>query len=130
MTSPDLDILIVDDSPLIRRFIRKAAGVAGLDDGRIFEAANGQLALDAIAEQAIDIVFLDLNMPVMDGEAFLRNIRSTKQHAELPVVLVSTESNQERLDRLRELGIADYLHKPFEPERLRQLVERIMGGTQ
>ena len=129
MTSPDLDILIVDGSPLIRRCIRKAADVAGLNSERIYEAANGQLALELIAQQAVDIVFLDLNMPVMDGETFLRSIRSTQEHAKLPVVIVSTESNQECLDRLKELGIADYLHKPFEPEKLRQLVVRIMGET-
>ncbi len=130
MTTTDPEILIVDDSPIIRRFIRKAAGLAGLADEHIHEAANGQLALDVVAAQAVDIVFLDLNMPVMDGETFLRNIRASEEHSELPVVLVSTESNEGRLDLLKDLGIIDYLHKPFEPEKLRQLVEKIMGGAE
>ena len=130
MTQVDMDILIVDDSPIIRRFIRKALGLAGVESVKLHEAENGQVALDYVKSNPVDMVFLDLNMPVMDGETFLRILRGTDEFEDLPVVLVSTECNAERLKRIRELGVRARLRKPFEPERLRELVVSIMEEIQ
>jgi len=128
MTTADANILIVDDSAIIRKYIRLAASRVGLTDEHVHEAENGQVALDYVSSHPIDIVFLDLNMPVMDGEAFLRCIRAKEELAELPVVLVSTECNEKRLQGFKGLGVIGYLHKPFQPEQLRELIDRIMRG--
>ena len=121
------NVLIVDDSPILRTAIRKVVRLAGIEDDRIHEAGNGQDALTVLDTVWIDLVLLDLNMPVMDGEEFARHLRAKPDLGEVAVVVVSTEANKERLQRLRDLGVVDSLHKPFEPEDLRRLVDKVLG---
>ncbi len=115
-------ILIVDDSPILRRAIRKTVLVAGADPEKITEAGNGQEAIDALQSAPVDLILLDLNMPVMDGETFVKTMREQGGFGDPRIIIVSTESNQARLDRLRAMGVADVLPKPFEPEALCRLV--------
>lgn len=121
------NVLIVDDSPILRRAIRKVVVLAGVSEDRIQEAGNGREALDVLDRSWIDLVLLDLNMPVMDGEEFARQLRARPDLAGVRVVVVSTEVNQARLARMRELGVVDSLRKPFEPEDLRKLIARTLG---
>jgi two-component system chemotaxis response regulator CheY len=121
------NVLIVDDSPILRTAIRKVVRLAGIEDDRIHEAGNGRDALSVLETVWIDLVLLDLNMPVMDGEEFARRLRAKPELGEVAVVVVSTEANKDRLQRLRDLGVVDSLHKPFEPEDLRRLVDRVLG---
>jgi two-component system, chemotaxis family, chemotaxis protein CheY len=124
------NVLIVDDSPILRKAIKKVVKLAGLEEDRIHEAGNGREALDILETVWIDLVLLDLNMPVMDGEQFARELRSRPDLADVAVVIVSTESNKDRLQRLRDLGIVDSLHKPFEPEDLCRLISKVLGVKQ
>lgn len=121
------NVLIVDDSPILRAAIKKVVKLAGVDENRIHEAGNGQEALEVLETVWIDLVLLDLNMPVMDGEQFANELRSRGELDEVRVVIVSTETNRERLDRIRELGISDSLRKPFEPEDLCRIITDTMG---
>ncbi len=121
------NVLIVDDSPILRRAVRKVVRMAGIPEERIQDAGNGKEAIEVIESVAVDLVLLDLNMPVMDGESFIKELRSRPECADIHVVIVSTEANQARLDRLAHMGVTDRLHKPFEPEDLCRLVGRIMG---
>lgn len=123
-------ILIVDDSPILRRSIRRTLEQAGVQDPQIVEAGNGAIAIEVLAEQPdIGLVLLDLNMPVMNGEATLEAIRSKPETADLPVVVVTTEGNIARLMRLQDLGILGYLRKPFQPEDLRKLVGDLLEAA-
>lgn len=121
------NVLIVDDSPILRTAIKKVVRLAGIDEDRIHEAGNGQEALDVLETVWVDLVLLDLNMPVMNGEEFVAELRKRDAISDVAVVIVSTESNKERLDRLKELGVRSSLHKPFEPEDLCRLIADIMG---
>jgi two-component system chemotaxis response regulator CheY len=123
----NLNILIVDDSAILRAAIRKVIRLAGIEDGRIHEAGNGREGLEVLDRVWIDLVLLDLNMPVMDGEEFARQLRARPELAGVALVVVSSEANKERLQRLRDLGVTDMLHKPFEPEDLRRLVDKVLG---
>jgi len=120
-------VLLVDDSPLIRRTVRRALNQIGVEDDLILEAGNGQEALRILSRNHVGLILLDLHMPVMDGETFTRVVRTEDKFNKIPIVIVSTEANQERLDRLREMGIDGYLHKPFAPEDLRDLVGDVIG---
>ena len=124
------NILIVDDSPILRKAIKKVVRLAGIEDDRIHEAGNGQEALDILETVWIDLVLLDLNMPVMDGEQFAQELRKRPELNGVAVVVVSTESNQERLGRLRALGVKESLHKPFQPEDLCKLITKTLGVKQ
>lgn len=123
------NVLIVDDSPILRRAIKKVTKLAGVEEDRIREAGNGKEALELLDTVWIDLVLLDLNMPVMDGEEFVKQLRTRPELASVAVVIVSTEANKERLERLRVLGVVDSLRKPFEPEDLCKLISKVLGVT-
>lgn len=123
-------ILIVDDSSLLRATARRAVVQAGVPPGCVREVANGKEALAALASEPADLVLLDLNMPVMDGYQFVEAKASLPALANVTVALVTTEGNAERLQRMRDLGVAHYLHKPFAPEELRALVQQLTHGKQ
>ena len=120
-------VLIVDDSKILRAAIKKVVKLAGIDEDHVFEAGNGQEALDVLETVWVDLVLLDLNMPVMDGEQFAEERLKRPAIKDIPVVVVSTEGNKARLDRMKQLGVLDTLHKPFEPEDLCQMIYRVLG---
>ncbi len=129
------DILIVDDSGILRKVMRKAIGQLGVPADRIREAANGQEALDALAEAPADLILLDLHMPVMNGQEFAQHKAADPALAKIPFVVVSTEANAQRLMEMVELGALGLLRKPFEPEELARMVrdylsEDIMGASE
>ena len=121
------NLLIVDDSPILRTAIKKVVKLAGLDEDHIFEAGNGQEALKILETVWVDLVLLDLNMPVMDGEEFARELRKHPDLKDVAVIVVSTEANKARLDRMKELGVVETLHKPFEPEDLCRMISKLLG---
>lgn len=121
------NLLIVDDSPILRSAIKKVVKLAGLEENRIFEAGNGKEALELMSTVWVDLVLLDLNMPVMNGEEFAVELRKQDDIKDAAVVVVSTESNQDRLDRMKELGAIEFLRKPFEPEDLRKIIVTNLG---
>lgn len=122
------NVLIVDDSPILRAAIKKVVKLAGIESERIHEAGNGKEALEVLDQHWVDLVLLDLNMPVMNGEEFTEALRQNADLKDVAVVVVSTEANQQRLDRMRELGVIETLHKPFEPEDLHRLIGKVMGA--
>lgn len=120
-------ILIVDDSPLLRATARRAVLQAGIAPENLREAQNGKDALDKLAQDKADVVLLDINMPVMDGFAFVEQKAKDPSLADVKVALVTTEGNKKRLERMTELGVEHYLRKPFEPEELRALVTELFA---
>ncbi|MFO0857226.1 MAG: response regulator [Phycisphaerales bacterium] len=127
MADLNCNVLIVDDSPILRKAIRKVTRLAGVVDDRIHEAGNGREALDILETVWIDLVLLDLNMPVMDGEQFATELRKNPDLADVAIVVVSTEANRDRLQRMRDLGVVEMLRKPFEPEDLHRLIPKVLG---
>lgn len=118
----DLRVLIVDDSMIVRKAIRKAVVEVGVADNQIREAGHGEEALTALDAAPVDLVFLDINMPVMNGEEFMEALDERGTAMDQFVVVVSTEVNAKRLMKMATLGARARLKKPFEPERLRQLI--------
>ena len=115
-------VLIVDDSPILRMAVKRAVLQAGVDAEQIREAENGAEALAIYEALDVALVLLDLHMPVMDGVSFLKEINERYPDGSPNVVIVSTESNEERLNEVRALGAKDVLRKPFEPEQIREYV--------
>jgi len=121
------NVLIVDDSPILRTCIKKVVKLAGIGEDHVFEAGNGKEALEVLETVWTDLVLLDLNMPVMNGEEFVEEVRKRPDLNDVAIVIVSTEGNKARLDRLAAMGVVDSLHKPFEPEDLCQLISKTLG---
>lgn len=122
-----LQILIVDDSPAMRAFIRRVVKLSGIEVDRYFEAGNGAEALDQLAANPVDAVLTDINMPVMDGEQFLRAMREEGPFQTIPVIVISTDATTNRIHTMQSLGAAGYLQKPFGPEQLRDELDRVLG---
>ncbi len=121
-----VNVLVVDDSGVMRSMIVKTLRLSGLQMGEIHQAANGQEGLDALGEHWVDLVIVDINMPVMNGEDMIDRMRENSEHMETPVVVVSTEGSEIRVERLREKG-AKFIHKPFTPEIIRDTVKDLIG---
>ena len=119
-------ILLVDDSPAMRRFIRRAIEMSGVEAEAFHEAGNGHEALTCIASERVDLVFCDINMPKMGGEEFLENLQNSVHRDTIPVIIVSTDATTTRMQRMRELGARDYLRKPFSPEYLRDAIDKAL----
>lgn len=121
------NILIVDDSLPMRRVIKKIVKASGFNVGQFFEAGNGKEALDVLDDQWLDLVLTDYNMPGMDGLALLEKMQQDETLKSIPVVMITTEGSQQRIDEFMAKGAADYIKKPFTPELIKQKLNPIMG---
>jgi two-component system, chemotaxis family, chemotaxis protein CheY len=122
-------ILIVDDSPAMRAFIRRVIDLSGFDAPLCAQASNGQEALKILREEWVDAVLTDINMPVMDGESLLRTLAADPLLCSIPVIVISTDGTESRIERLLALGARGYVTKPFAPEDLREELERTLGAV-
>jgi two-component system chemotaxis response regulator CheY len=122
-----LNIMIVDDSRVMRVFLRKVVQLTGLPVGEYCEAADGEAALQALREHWMDLVLTDINMPRMNGEEFVRRLENDELLCGIPVIVVSTDSSEDRIQHMLKLGARGYISKPFLPETLRDEVEKVMG---
>lgn len=120
------NVLIVDDSMLIRSMVAKTLRISGLDLNEVHYAANGQEGLDHLQAHAVDIVFADINMPVMDGVQMVKLMAENGLLARIPVIIISTERNRQRIESLKTLGVTAYLKKPFMPEDFKATVEQLL----
>lgn len=122
------NVLIVDDSPAMRSFVRRVLDMSGLTIGKCLEAGNGKEALDLLRKEWVDVVLTDLNMPTMDGEQFVRLVEADDSLRSIPVLVVSTDRTEDRVRQMLTLGAKGYVTKPFLPETLREEMERVLGG--
>jgi two-component system, chemotaxis family, chemotaxis protein CheY len=120
-------VLIVDDSPAMRAFVRRIIDLSGFELASCFEASHGQEALDLLGREWVDVILTDINMPVMDGEEFLRRLEADEMLRSIPAIVISTDSTQGRITRMTSLGARGYVKKPFLPEELRAELEQTLG---
>lgn len=121
-----INVLIVDDSGVMRAMILKSLRMSGLPLGETYQAANGQEGLDMLNRHWIDLVIVDINMPVMNGEDMIHHMKQTPEIKDIPIVVISTEGSKTRLEKLQEKGAA-FIHKPFSPETIRDTIKDIMN---
>ncbi len=121
------NILIVDDSGPMRGVIKKIIRSSGFNVGSFFEAANGIEALDVINKEWLDIVLTDYNMPAMNGLELLEEMKKDEIFKSVPVVMVTTEGSNERVEEFISKGAIDYLKKPFTPQQIKDKLNRILG---
>ncbi len=122
------NVLIVDDSSTARSVIGKTLSISGVDLGKVFTAANGQEALDILGKEWVDIVFADINMPVMNGIEMISKMEADGLLKSVPVVVVSTEGSSTRIESLIGKGVKGYIRKPFSPEKIKQIFLELLGG--
>lgn len=121
-----INILVVDDSAVMRSMVVKTLKMVGPDIGEIYQAGNGREGLEVLDENWVDLVIADINMPVMNGIEMIDEIQSDSVWAKLPIVVISTEGSQTRIDSLHDKGV-EFIHKPFTPEAIRNVLVNKLG---
>jgi two-component system, chemotaxis family, chemotaxis protein CheY len=116
--------LVVDDSRAMRMILKKSLTSCGFDE--IHEAGNGLEALDELADMEwADVVLVDWNMPEMSGIEFVEAVRATALYDEVPIVMVTTETEVTQMIRALDAGANEYIMKPFTAEVLREKLDLI-----
>ena len=121
------NILVVDDSSPMRAVIKKVIKASGFDIGEFFEAGNGREALKVLDDQWLDLVLTDYNMPDMNGLELLKALKDSETLEDIPVVIVTTEGSDLRVDEFLHQGAVAYIKKPFTPEQIKSHLNRILG---
>ncbi len=117
-----ISILIVDDSAMMRTMIKRVVSMCDLPIGELFEAGNGAEALRVLETNAVQALFTDINMPVMNGTELLREIARRDDWRELVRVIISTDASAARRAEVDGLGVRCYIEKPFSPEVMRDVL--------
>jgi two-component system chemotaxis response regulator CheY len=114
--------LIVDDSSVMRKIVERSLRQAGIELGEVREASNGAEGLGALSETGVDLILCDINMPVMDGIEFLRQIQAVPNAKGVPVVMITTEGSESHVVQALSIGARGYIRKPFTPEQVKEHV--------
>jgi two-component system chemotaxis response regulator CheY len=117
-------ILIVDDSETVRQVLLMTLSNSGFN---VVEAEDGHNALNKLAHHSVDMLITDLNMPNMDGLELIRQVRQAGAHRFTPIVMLTTESSEEKKLAGREAGASGWIVKPFKPEQLLKVVKMVLG---
>jgi len=119
--------LIVDDSSVMRKIIERSLRQAGIDLENVVEAGNGAEALAALRENRVDLILCDINMPVMDGLEFVRQMGAVENAKGVPVVMITTEGSESHVVEAISCGARGYIRKPFTPDQVKEHVVPLLG---
>jgi two-component system, chemotaxis family, chemotaxis protein CheY len=117
-------ILTVDDSASIRQMIKLTLSNAGYN---VIEAGDGNQGLSTARSNTVDLVLTDLNMPGMDGVSLTREIRKLQAYSGVPIILLTTESDDARKQAAKAAGATGWITKPFQPEQLLSVARKVLG---
>jgi two-component system chemotaxis response regulator CheY len=121
-------VLIVDDSSVMRKIVERSLRQAGLDLQQVLEASNGLEALSMAKNHPVDLILSDINMPMMDGLEFVRELRSIDAARRVPVIMVTTEAGEAHVVQALSSGASGYIRKPFTPEQIKERIIPLLGG--
>lgn len=116
-------MLTVDDSPSVRKLVEFTLKAKGF---QVISAEDGQEALELMAKEQFDGIILDINMPRMNGLEFLKKIKADDANLSIPVIMLTTEGQDDDKDKAVSLGATAYIVKPFKPTQLLSLLEKIV----
>ncbi len=118
-------ILTIDDSASIRQMVAMTLTGAGLD---VLEAGNGQEGYDVATANTVHAILTDLNMPVLNGIEFIRKYRQHPSSKGVPIILLTTESDDELKREAKEAGATGWIVKPFKQDQLLAIIKKVTGA--
>lgn len=121
------NILVVDDSATVRKFVSVSLSMQGFD---VTTACDGMDALEKLPQKKIDLVITDLNMPNMDGFEFIRTLRENPDYKDLPVIILTSLSDQGNKAEGAKSGVMSYVVKPFSLEKIQYEVSKYISWTE
>jgi two-component system chemotaxis response regulator CheY len=117
-------IMTVDDSASVRQMVAFTLKQAGYG---VVEACDGRDALNKLGANPVNMVLTDLNMPVLDGIGLIRAVRASANHKFIPIVMLTTESQDTRKQEGKAAGATGWIVKPFKPDQLLAVVKKVLG---
>jgi len=121
------NVLVVDDSNSMRAVIKKIINLSGFEMDQCLEASNGREALDLLEDSWVDVIISDINMPEMNGLQLLAVLQNDEFLRAIPVIVVSTESRDDRIAEAFRLGAGGFIKKPFLPDEIRRKLFEVIG---
>ena len=121
-------VLIVDDSSVMRKIVGRSLRQAGLEVAEVLEASNGSEALSFVKEQSPDLILSDINMPLMDGLEFVRQLRCIETAKDIPVVMITTEAGEAHVVQALNAGASGYIRKPFTSDQIKERIIPLLRG--
>lgn len=119
-------ILVVDDSSTVRKFVSISLSMQGFE---VVTACDGMDALEKLPQRKFDLVITDLNMPTMDGFEFIRNLKSNPEYKDLPVIILTSLSDNANREEGARLGVESYVVKPFSTEKIQYEVSKYLSWS-
>ena len=121
----DMEVLFVEDSPTMRRIIANSLHKLGFE--RIIEAENGVDALEKLDGKAVDLILTDWNMPQMNGEELVKELRSNEKYKDIPILMITTRGMKDDVMAILKLGVNGYIVKPFTADLLQKKINDIIN---
>lgn len=120
--------LIVDDSSVMRKIVDRSLRQAGIEMSQVFEAGNGAEALGVLQANRVDLILCDINMPVMDGLEFIKQLATVENATGTPIVMITTEGSEAHVVQALACGARGYIRKPFTADQVKEHVIPILAG--
>jgi len=115
-------VLIIDDSSVMRKIVERSLRQAAINLATVLEAGNGVEALAVLNKEQVDLIFCDINMPVMDGLEFLQQLPGVANAKGAQVVMITTEGGESHVARALQSGAKGYMRKPFTADQVKEHV--------
>ena len=122
-TTPPIRVLTVDDSASMRALLLGALSSRGF---AVEQAEDGQQAFEWLASNEVDVIITDINMPRLDGFGLIEKLRASTLHADRPILVLTTESSEEKKQRARNAGATGWIVKPFDADKLAAALRRVI----
>ncbi len=120
-------VLIVDDSSVMRKIVERSLRQAGIEIEKVVEASNGAEGLAALRDNVVDLILCDINMPVMDGLEFVRQVSTVENAKGVPIVMITTEGSEAHVVQALQAGARGYIRKPFTSDQVKEHVLPVLG---
>ena len=121
------NVLIVDDSNSIRTVIKKIVLLSGFKMDNCLEAGNGKEALELLADNWVDVIISDINMPEVNGLELLEQLAKNETLKAIPVIMITTEGSDQRMQEAFARGAKGFIKKPFLPEEIKKVLYDVIG---
>jgi len=121
------NVLVVDDSGAMRAVIKKVITLSGFQMDKCLEAGNGREAMELLADQWVDVIISDINMPEVNGLEFLDLLAKDETLKKIPVIMITTEGSEQRMNEVFARGAKGFIKKPFLPEEIKKVLYEVIG---
>ena len=118
-----MKVLVVDDDKTTRKMLSLILKTKGYE---VVTAENGIEALQKLGLEEINLILIDMNMPYMDGIEFTKQVRANQQFCEIPIIMITTEADEEERKKAYDAGVDDYLVKPTNVQEITESMKKIM----